>query len=34
MPEMTMLGWFHTILGIAVLNGFYASKIQNYFFRK
>ena len=25
MPEMTMLGWFHTILGIgAVLTGFYA----------
>jgi len=25
MPEMTMLGWFHTILGIgAVLSGFYA----------
>ena len=24
MPEMTMLGWFHTILGIAaVLTGFY-----------
>ena len=25
MPEMTMLGWFHTILGIgAVSTGFYA----------
>ncbi len=25
MPEMTMLGWFHTIIGIgAVLSGFYA----------
>ena len=25
MPEMTILGWFHTILGIgAVLTGFYA----------
>ena len=25
MPEMTLLGWFHTILGIfAVLSGFYA----------
>ena len=25
MPEMTVLGWFHTILGIgAVLTGFYA----------
>ena len=24
MPEMTVLGWFHTILGIlAVLSGFY-----------
>ncbi len=24
MPEMTLLGWFHTILGIlAVLSGFY-----------
>ena len=24
MPEMTMLGWFHTILGVvAVLSGFY-----------
>ena len=25
MPEMTLLGWFHTIMGIlAVLSGFYA----------
>ena len=25
MPEMTLLGWFHTITGvIAVLSGFYA----------
>ena len=25
MPEMTMLGWFHTVLGVgAVLSGFYA----------
>jgi len=24
MPEMTMLGWFHTVLGVvAVLSGFY-----------
>ena len=24
MPEMTLLGWFHTILGVlAVLSGFY-----------
>jgi hypothetical protein len=24
MPEMTLLGWFHTIIGVgAVLSGFY-----------